>query len=63
VNAAPPLKASRANDHPLAANQIDHLVRDLAGVLIRGLSAAVVVFLAVEGGLAVFSNPSAVPNP
>ena len=39
------------------------LVDDLAGVVIRGLSAAVVVFLAVEGGLASFSNTSTAPNP
>jgi hypothetical protein len=43
------------------------LVRDLTGVIIRGLSAAILVFLAVEGGLAVFgvasSGPSPEPNP
>jgi len=42
------------------------LVSDLTGVIIRGLSAAILVFLAVEGGLAVFgvataTNPE--PNP
>jgi hypothetical protein len=39
------------------------LVEDLAGVVIRGLSAAVVVFLAVEGGLAIFSSNTGDPNP
>lgn len=39
--------ASRSPNAPLIA--------DLSSVIIRGLSAAVVVFLAVEGGLAVFS--------
>jgi hypothetical protein len=38
------------------------LVDDLAGVVIRGVSAAVVVFLAVYGGLAIFSS-NADPNP
>jgi hypothetical protein len=38
------------------------LVEDLAGVVIRGVSAAVVVFLAVFGGLAVFASDSQ-PNP
>lgn len=32
------------------------LVSDIPGVVIRGLSAAIVVFLAVKGGLAIFSN-------
>ena len=39
------------------------IVTDLQGVVIRGLSAAIVIFLAVEGGLAVFSGNSAEPNP
>lgn len=39
------------------------LVGDLSGVVIRGLSAAIVVFLAVEGGLAVFSSGANEPNP
>lgn len=47
-------RAKRQADGPL--------VGDLAGVVIRGLSAAVVVFLAVMGGLAIFSNASE-PNP
>ena len=41
----------------------DALVTDLSNVLIRGLSAAIVVFLAVEGGLAVFSAGQSDPNP
>ena len=36
---------------------------DLEAVVIRGVTAAMVVFLAVEGGLAVFSAGSAEPNP
>ena len=39
------------------------LVHDLPGVVIRGLSAAIVVFLAVEGGLAIFASGMAQPNP
>jgi hypothetical protein len=38
-------------------------VSDLAGVVLRGLSAAVVVFLAVQGGLAVFGGDQSNPNP
>jgi hypothetical protein len=42
----------------------DPLVRDLAALLIRGFSAAIVVFLAAEGGLAIFSGSGTVdPNP
>jgi len=39
------------------------LVKDLASVVIRGLSAAVVVFLAVEGGVAIFTTNAPEPNP
>jgi hypothetical protein len=39
------------------------LVPNLASVVIRGGSAAILVFLAVYGGLAVFAGPSASPNP
>jgi hypothetical protein len=39
------------------------LVSNLSGVVIRGTLAAVVVFLAVEGGLAVFTQGDADPNP
>ncbi|MFN7944777.1 MAG: hypothetical protein U0Z53_05460 [Blastocatellia bacterium] len=39
------------------------LVADLPGVVIRGLSAAIVVFLAVEGGLAIFASSGSEPNP
>ncbi|WP_020656078.1 hypothetical protein [Massilia niastensis] len=38
------------------------LTAEVTSVLIRGLSAAVVVFLAVKGGLAVFSTGDAEPN-
>jgi hypothetical protein len=41
----------------------DPLVKDLTGVVIRGGSAAVVVFLGVMGGLAVFSSRDPNPNP
>lgn len=41
----------------------DPPVPDLARVVIRGASAAVVVFLMVEGGLSVFSSGAATPNP
>jgi hypothetical protein len=39
------------------------LVEDLSRMVIRGMSAAVVVFLAVEGGLAIFASGSGEPNP
>jgi hypothetical protein len=39
------------------------IVRDISGVVIRGLSAAIVVFLAVEGSLAVFVGTNVQPNP
>jgi hypothetical protein len=39
------------------------LVKDLANVVVRGLSAAVVVFLAVEGGVAIFTTSDPQPNP
>jgi hypothetical protein len=39
------------------------LVRDLSGVIIRGCSAAIVVFLAAKGGLAIFGSGAADPNP
>lgn len=39
------------------------LVRDLSGVIIRGCSAAVVVFLAAQGGLAIFGSTNTEPNP
>lgn len=38
------------------------IVEDLTGVVIRGVSAAIVVFLAVEGGLAIFASPNSQPN-
>jgi hypothetical protein len=52
-------RATRGEGQPLVA--------DLTGIIIRGISAAILVFLAVEGGLAVFgiatSGPSPEPNP
>lgn len=47
----------------LPAQSKGRLVNDLTGVIIRGLSAAVVVFLAVEGGLAIFASGGSEPNP
>jgi hypothetical protein len=38
------------------------LTAEVTSVVVRGLSAAVVVFLAVKGGLAVFSSSEAEPN-
>jgi len=39
------------------------IVRDLFGVLIRGISSAVVVFLAAEGGLSILAVEDTEPNP
>lgn len=39
------------------------LVSDLTAVIIRGVSAAIVIFLAVEGGLAIFASGEGEPNP
>jgi hypothetical protein len=39
------------------------LVGDLSGVILRGVSAAIVVFLAAQGGLAIFGSGAAEPNP
>ena len=41
----------------------DPLVTNLASVVLRGVSAAVLIFLGVYGGLAVFAGPNANPNP
>jgi hypothetical protein len=38
-------------------------IPDLAGVIIRGISAAIVIFLAVEGGLSLFSSGNHDLNP
>jgi hypothetical protein len=38
------------------------LTSEVISVLVRGLSAAIVVFLAVKGGLAVFASPDTEPN-
>lgn len=51
----PDVKVSEKGDQPL--------VKNLFSVVIRGLSAAVVVFLAVEGGFAIFSTGGTKPNP
>jgi hypothetical protein len=50
-----------SHDHKRAPGE--PLVGDLAGVVLRGVSAAIVVFLAVEGGLNVFSGSASEPNP
>lgn len=39
------------------------IIEDLPGVVLRGLSAAVIIFLAVLGGLSVFSSAEVDPNP
>lgn len=39
------------------------IIRDITGVIVRGVSAAVVIFLAVKGGLAIFSSGEGEPNP
>jgi hypothetical protein len=39
------------------------IISDLTGVLVRGLSAAVVIFLSIMGGLVVFNAEAASPNP
>jgi len=41
----------------------DPLVLNLTGVILRGASAAMMIFLGVYGGLAVFAGPNASPNP
>jgi len=56
--------SSKSGDDGVSAVAIPHvLVSDLAGVVLRGLSAAIVVFLAVQGGLAVFAGGQSDPNP
>jgi hypothetical protein len=44
-------------------NPEDPLVVNLAGVILRGASAAIMIFLGVYGGLAVFAGPNVNPNP
>jgi hypothetical protein len=39
------------------------IINDVTGVIIRGVSAAIVIFLGVKGGLAVFSSGEGEPNP
>jgi hypothetical protein len=39
------------------------IINDITGVIIRGVSAAIVIFLGVKGGLAVFSTGEGEPNP
>jgi hypothetical protein len=46
-----------------ARSPSDPLVNDLAGIVIRGVSAAIVIFLAVQGGLNIFSTNTGEPNP
>ena len=56
--------SSKSGDDGVSPVAIPHvLVSDLAGVVLRGLSAAIVVFLAVQGGLAVFAGGQSDPNP
>jgi hypothetical protein len=44
-------------------NRDDPLVVNLAGVILRGASAAIMIFLGVYGGLAVFAGSNVSPNP
>jgi hypothetical protein len=44
-------------------DEADSLVSNLSSVVIRGTLAAVVIFLAVKGGLAIFTQGDADPNP
>jgi hypothetical protein len=53
--------ASIVREYP-QRNTGDPLVKDLATAVIRGLSAAVVVFLSVKGGLALFTTQDVEPN-
>jgi hypothetical protein len=39
------------------------IIKDVTGVIIRGVSAAIVIFLGVKGGLAIFSTGESEPNP
>lgn len=39
------------------------IIENLSIVIIRGFSAAIVIFLATKGGIAIFNNGSNVPNP
>lgn len=43
--------------------QRELIVEDLAGALIRGISATVVIYLSVAGGLAIFTRSASDPNP
>jgi hypothetical protein len=39
------------------------IISDITGVIVRGVSAAIVIFLGVKGGLAIFSSGEGDPNP
>lgn len=39
------------------------IIHDINGVIVRGVSAAIVIFLGVKGGLAIFSSGEGEPNP
>ena len=47
----------------MSTNSADFGFTTLAAVIIRGFSAAIVVFLGVEGGLSVFGSGTKEPNP
>jgi hypothetical protein len=57
-------RVQKKGPDPVASEKLKDgvLVRDLTAVVIRGLSAAIVVFLAVVGGLAIFSAGNGQPN-
>jgi hypothetical protein len=57
-------KGIDANKQPvLVETEPAPYVEDLGGVIIRGVSATLVVFLAVQGGLVVLANGTPSPNP
>jgi len=44
-------------------NKHGYIITDITGVVVRGTSAAIVIFLAVKGGLSVFAQNNTDPNP
>lgn len=59
------VKENKINNESLTSiNFLDKaIIEDLPGVVLKGISAAVIIFLAVLGGLSVFSSAEADPNP
>jgi hypothetical protein len=48
--------------HPIPGGKSASLISETASVLVRGFSAAIVIFLAVQGGIAAFSTGEGQPN-